>query len=86
MFTDFWYEPITSENLPQVEKNAVAVQDVTPVEVLEAEADPNLANFNVRKVFIKSYLPSSSPLSSRPGSVWVQSTSMLASESGDEVE
>ena len=52
MFTDFWYEPITSENLPQVEKNAVAVQDVTPVEVLEAEADPNLANFNVRQVFI----------------------------------
>ena len=53
VFTDFWYEPITSDNQPQVEKNAVVVQDVpVPVEVLEAEADPNLANFNVRKVFI----------------------------------
>ena len=52
-FTDFWYEPITSDNLPQVENDDVAVQDVTPVEVLEAEDDSSLANFNVRFKVLK---------------------------------
>ena len=83
-FTDFWYEPITSDNLPPAEENDVAVQDVTPVEVLEAEDDSNLANFQVRKVLFKDFFSSSSP--SRPGSVWVPSMSMLALESADEIE
>lgn len=56
-FTDFWYEPITSDNLPQVENNEVAVQDEIPVEVLEAEDEANLANFNVRKIFFTDFLP-----------------------------
>ena len=42
-----------------MEKDDVAVQDVTPVEVLEAEDDSSLANFNVRKDFkmISSFHP-----------------------------
>ena len=62
-FTDFWYEPITSDNLPQVEENDVAVQDEIPVEVLEAEDEANQANFKVRKVFFPDFAPLlSSPL------------------------
>ena len=56
-FTDFWYEPITSDNLPQVENNEVAVQDEIPVEVLEAEDEANVANFNVSKIFFTDFLP-----------------------------
>ena len=63
-FTDFWYEPITGDNLPPAEKSEEAVQDdVTPVEVLEAEDDSKLANFQVRKVLLKDFFLSSSPLS-----------------------
>ena len=56
-----------------MEKNDVAVQDEIPVEVLEAEDDANLANFNVRNILFTDFLPLNCSLSSRPGSVWVQS-------------
>ena len=69
-----------------MEENDVAVQDEIPVEVLEAEDDANLANFNVRNIFFTDFLPLNCSLSSRPGSVWVQSKSMPVWESEDETE
>ena len=47
--SDFWYEPITGQNLPEgsgLENSATENQ--TPVEVLEAEAEPSVVQLQVR--------------------------------------
>ena len=48
--SDFWYEPITGQNLPETLPGleTSATENQTPVEVLEEEAEPSVVQLQVR--------------------------------------